>query len=175
MTRVTGQVGLKMELQVRWIEKLKKMNRNNNIHTKKCEKGFVFVMTVVTTLILATLIIAFLNITAIDLNLVKNHMCSSKAYYIAEAGVAYMIDRMRQEGPLEDTQWEDTFPPNTSDTYNVSVSQNSTVITSTGLASTSGFSRTLEIKVSVSGSSPLYKVSISQWKEITQWAITNPS
>lgn len=168
MTRVTGQVGLLMELPAQQIEKIKKMNRNNNIHTKKREKGFVFVMTVVTTLILATLIIAFLNITAIDLNLVKNHMCSSKAYYIAEAGVADAINQIRLNGPLEDTQWEDTFPSNTSDTYNVSVSQNSTVITSTGLALASNFSRALEVKVSVSGSSSPYKVSINQWKEVTQ-------
>lgn len=125
-------------------------------------------MTVVTTLILATLIIAFLNITAIDLNLVKNHMCSSKAYYIAEAGIADAINQIRLNGPLEDTQWEDTFPPNTSDTYSVSVSQNSTVITSTGLALASNFSRALEVKVSVSGSSSPYNVSINQWKEVTQ-------
>ena len=168
MTRVTGQVGLLMELPAQQIEKIKKMNRNNNIHTKKREKGFVFVMTVVTTLILATLIIAFLNITSIDLTLVKNHMCSSKAYYIAEAGVADAINQMRLNGSLEDTQWEDTFPSNTSDTYNVSVSQNSTVITSTGLALASNFSRALEVKVSVSGSSSPYKVSINQWKEVTQ-------
>jgi len=148
--------------------KFKKMNRNNNIHTKKRVKGFVLVMTVVTTLILATLIIAFLNITAIDLNLVKNHMCSSKAYYIAEAGIADAINQIRLNGPLADTQWQETFPPNTSDTYNVSVSQNSTVITSTGLASASNFSRALEVKVSVSGSSSPYKVSINQWKEVTQ-------
>lgn len=125
-------------------------------------------MTVVTTLILATLVIAFLNITAIDLTLVKNHMFSSKAYYIAEAGIADAIDQIRLNGPLADTQWQETFPPNTSDTYNVSVSQDSTVITSTGLASASNFSRALEVKVSVSGSSLPYKVSISQWKEVTQ-------
>lgn len=146
----------------------KKMNRNNNIHSKKNEKGFVLVLTLFATVILATLIIAFLNITSIDLNLVKNHMCSSKAYYIAEAGIADAINQIRLNGPLADTQWEDTFPPDTSDTYNVSISQNSTVITSTGFASASNFSRALEVKVSVSGSSSPYKVSINQWKEVTQ-------
>ncbi len=168
MTRVTGQVGLSMELQAQLIEKLKKMNRNNNIHTKNREKGFVFVMTVVTTLILATLIIAFLNITAIDLNLVKNHMCSSKAYYIAEAGIADAINQMRLNGLLADTQWQATFPPSTSDTYNVSVSQSSTVINSTGLASVSNFSRALEVQVRVTGSVPPYRVSIKRWKEVIQ-------
>lgn len=166
--RITGRVGLKMELQAQQIDKVKKMNRNNNIHTKKCRRGFVLVLTLFMALILATLIIGFLNVTAIDLNLVKNHMYSSKAYYIAEAGVADAISQMRLNGPLADTQWEETFPPNTSDTYNVSVSQNSTVITSTGLASVSNFSRALEVKVSVSGSSSPYSVSINQWKEVTQ-------
>ncbi len=139
-----------------------------NSNSKKLEKnakGFILVLTLFVALILATLIIGFLNMTAIDLNLVKNHMCSSKAYYIAEAGIADVINQIRLNGPLVDTQWEDTFPPNTSDTYNVSVSQNSTVITSTGLASASNFSRALEVQVSVTGSSPLYKVSIKQWKE----------
>jgi len=126
------------------------------------------VLTVFTTAILATLIIAFVNITTIDLSLVKNYMCSSKAYYIAEAGVADAINQIRLIGWLADTQWEKTFPPNTSDTYDVSVSDNSKVITSIGLASASNFSRVLEVKISVSGSSSPYKVSINQWKEVAQ-------
>ena len=125
-------------------------------------------LTLFAALILAALIIAFTNITSINLTLVKNYMYSSKAYYIAEAGVADAINQICQNGPLSDTQWENTFPPNTSDTYNVSVSQNSTVINSTGLASVSNFSRTLEVKVSITGSSSPYQVNISQWKEITQ-------
>ncbi len=157
-----------MERPVQQIEKLKKMNRNNKLHIKKCEKGFVLVLTLFAALILATLIIAFTNITSIDLALVKNNMYSSKAYYIAEAGIADAIDQIQLNGPLADTQWENTFPPSTSDTYNVSVSQSSTVITSIGLASTSNFSRTLEVRVNVNGSSSPYKVSINQWKETTQ-------
>ena len=143
----------------------KKMNRNNNIHSKKNEKGFVLVLTLFATVILATLIIAFLNITAIDLSLVKNHMCSSKAYYIAEAGIADAINQMRLNGPLADTQWQETFPSGTSDQYDVSVSENSTVINCTGLAAISNFSRALEVHVSVTGSSPLYKVRINKWEE----------
>lgn len=142
----------------------------NSYHNKsdKNTKGFILVLTLFTALILATFIIAFINITSIDLTLVKNHMYSSKAYYIAEAGIADALNQIRLNGPLADTQWENTFPPSTSDTYNVSVSQSSTAITSTGLASASNFSRTLEVRVHVSGSSSPYKVSISQWKEVTQ-------
>ncbi len=142
------------------------MNRNNKLHIDGHKKGFVLVLTLFATVILATLIIAFLNTASIDLNLVKNHMCSAKAYYIAEAGIADAINQIRLNGPLADTQWEETFPSGSSDTYNVSVSQTSTVITSTGLASASNFSRALEVTVSVSGSSSPYNVSINQWKEI---------
>ncbi len=124
-------------------------------------------LTVFAALILATLIIAFINITSIDLTLVKNHMYSSKAYYIAEAGIADAIDKI-QRGVSTTAPWGNPFPSGSSDKYTVSVLQNPTVIKSTGLASASNFSRTLEVKVSVSGSSSPYKVSINQWKEATQ-------
>jgi Tfp pilus assembly protein PilX len=157
-----------MELQDQQIEELKRMKRNDRLHTDKHKEGFVLVLTLFAILILSALIISFTNVTAIDMSLAKNHMCSSKAYYIAEAGIADAINQIRLNGPLADTQWQETFPPNTSDTYNVSVSQNSTVITSVGLASASNFSRALEVKVSVNGRSSPYGVSISQWKEVTQ-------
>jgi len=124
-------------------------------------------LTLFTALILATLIIGLLNITTIDLTLVKNHMFSVKAYYIAEAGIADAINRIRLDGPLADTQWQESFPSDSSDEYTVSVSQDSTVINSTGLAAASNFYRTLEVTVSVSGSSSPYTVFISQWKEAT--------
>ena len=135
---------------------------------EKETKGFVLVLTLFTVLILATLIIGFINITAIDLNLVKNHACSLKAYYIAEAGIADAINQIRLSGPLEDTQWEQFFPVATSNKYNVSVSQNSTLINCTGLAFISNFSRALEVQVKVTGSSPPYRVSIKRWKEVIQ-------
>lgn len=122
-------------------------------------------LTVFATLILATLIIAFINITSIDLTLVKNHMYSSKAYYVAEAGVADAIDQIRAQGTLATTDWETDFPA-APDKYTVSVTQGATtVINSTGLAAASNFSRELEVTVNVSGSSAPYKVRINKWEE----------
>jgi len=139
------------------------MNSNSNKLVNNV-KGFVLVLTLFTVLILATLIIAFLNITAIDLNLVKNHMCSLHAYYIAEAGIADAIDKI-QQGTSTTTPWEEYFPAAPSK-YSVVVAQGPpVVITSTGLAATSNFSRSLEVEVQVSSGSPPYKVSIKQWKE----------
>jgi Tfp pilus assembly protein PilX len=160
---------------------LNKMNRNNNVYTKKREKGFVLVLTLFAALIMSALIIAFVNIQTIDLNLIKNNLGSKKAYYIAEAGIADAIDQLRQNGPfaVEDApQWQKNFPLDTSaDSYSVSVStitddgagngRNSMVITSTGHASASNFTRALEVKVAFFHSSTPYVVAIEQWKEIT--------
>lgn len=125
-------------------------------------------LTLFASMLLATLLIGFLNTTAIDLNLITNRVSSLKAYYIAEAGIADAINQIRLNAPLADSQWQATFPVNTSDTYNVAVSQNSTVINCTGLASTSNFSRVLEVTIKVAGSAAPYTVSISKWKEPIQ-------
>jgi Tfp pilus assembly protein PilX len=140
----------------------------NNIYTISREKGFILVLTLLVSLIIATLVIAFLSMSSIDLDLIKNHMYSLKAYYIAEAGVADAINQIRLNGPLADTQWQAFFPSGSSDIYTVSVSQSSSVINSTGLAYAANFSRILEVKVSISGSSSPYTVSINQWKEVVQ-------
>jgi hypothetical protein len=137
----------------------------DNIYIKSRKKGFILVLTLLVTLILATLVIGFLSMESIDLDLVKNHMYSLKAYYIAEAGVADAIDKIQRGVPI--TSGAIPFPLGSSDTYTVSVDPNST-ITSTGLAATSNFRRTLEVKIKISGSSPSYTVSINQWKEVIQ-------
>jgi Tfp pilus assembly protein PilX len=146
---------------------IKSKKMGNNIYTRDRKKGFILVLTLLISLILATLVIGFLSISSIDLVLVKNHMYSLKAYYIAEAGVADAINQIRLNGPLADMQWEAFFPSG-SDKYTVAVSQSSTVISSTGLAYAANFSRALDVKISISGSSPPYKVSIKQWKEVVQ-------
>jgi len=132
----------------------------------KSAKGFVLVLVLFTVLIIATLIIGLLNLTAIDAGLVKNHMCSLQAYYIAEAGIADAIDEIRQNGPLADSTWQQTFPAGSSSQYDVAVSQSSTVINCTGLAAASNFTRALEVNLDITGGSPPYNVSIQQWKEV---------
>lgn len=132
----------------------------------KSAKGFILVLVLFTVLIIATLIIGLLNLTAIDASLVKNHMCSLQAYYIAEAGIADAIDEMRQNGPLADTAWQQTFPAGSSSAYKVAVTDSSTLITCAGAAAPSNFSRLLQVQVDVTGGSSPYDVSIQQWKEM---------
>lgn len=143
-----------------------KMKRNNNIHTKKREQGFVLVLTLFAALIMSALIIALVNIQTIDLNLIKNNMSSKKAYYIAEAGIADAINEIRTNGMVEDTQWQKNFPLDTSaDSYSVAVSQRGLFITSTGHAAASNFSRTLEVTL-IDVISP-HLVAVDQFKEVS--------
>jgi len=132
----------------------------------KSATGFILVLVLFTVLIIATLIIGLLNLTAIDAGLVKNHMCSLQAYYIAEAGIADAINRIRLNGPLADSSWQQTFPAGSSSQYDIAVSQSSTIINCTGLAAASNFSRALEVQVDVTGSSSPYNVSIQKWEEV---------
>jgi Tfp pilus assembly protein PilX len=139
----------------------------NSIYLKNREKGFILVLTLLVSLILAALVAGFASISSVDLDLVKNHMYSLKAYYIAEAGVADAMNQMRLTGPMANAQWEAFFPSG-SDKYTVAVSEGSTVITSTGLAFAANLRRALEVKVSISGSAAPYTISIRQWKEAVQ-------
>jgi hypothetical protein len=114
------------------------------------------------------MIVGLLYLTAIDLNLLKNHMCSLRAYYITEAGVADAIDKIRTDS-LTVTEWECFFPAASQDKYNVVVTSGSpTVINCTGLAATSNFNRALEVEINVTGGSPPYSIQVQQWKEIVQ-------
>ena len=156
-------------------KELNKMNSNNNIHIKKHRKGYVLLLTLFAALMLPVLIIAYINIQTTDLTLIKNRMCSTKAYYIAEAGIADALNEIRENGKFpvdpndpQDTQWEKNFPDTSADTYSVSVSQDSTVITSTGHAAASNFSRTLEVTVGFYWTKTGDIVAIEDWKEITQ-------
>ena len=132
----------------------------------KSAKGFILVLVLFTVLIIATLIIGLLNLTAIDASLVKNHMCSLKAYYITDAGEADAINRIRLNGKLADTGWQATFPAGSSSAYKVAVTDGSTLITCAGVAAPSNFMRLLQVQVDVTGGSSPYDVSIQQWKEM---------
>lgn len=145
--------------------------RQMNKNVKKSEKnagGFILVLVLFTVLILTTLTIGLLNLTAVDANLTRNYMCSLQAYYIAEAGIADAIDKIRLGGLVDDT-WQSTFPQLTPNTYSVDVEVDSpAIIKSTGTVTNANFSRTLEVLVNVTGGAAPYNVSIIQWKETAE-------
>ncbi len=123
-------------------------------------------VTLYTALLMAVFIVGFIGLTTVDLRVSTNHAKSMQAYYIAEAGVADALAKMRQQGPLVDTYWTNSFPPGSSDSYAVTVSQSSGKIESRGQTSSLGFTRSLEVAVAVSGSTTPYVVRIQEWKEV---------
>lgn len=145
------------------------MNKNAE-KLEKNARGFVLVLVLFTVLILATLIIGLLNLTAIDADLTKNHIYSLQAYYIAEAGIADAISELRENGPNADS-YQENFPQGTSSEYSVVMTDSSpVVITSTGIVTEANFRRTLEVRVDVTGGGMMapYDTSIVQWKETSE-------
>ncbi|MFC1782151.1 hypothetical protein ACFL02_01030 [Planctomycetota bacterium] len=125
-------------------------------------------MTVFAMAMLGILVIAMLSTATTDLQLVKNHIYSQQAHYIAEAGIADAIDRIQQD-TVGSGEWETVFPPGATNKYQVVVSEDSpVVIRATGIVESAGFSKILEVKLRVTGSSAPYRVSIAQWKEVLQ-------
>ncbi len=138
--------------------------------TRQKRQGFILILTLFTALMLGILVVAFLLLTAIDLNLVRNHKCSLQAYYVAEAGIVDAIDKIQRD-ELTTTEWEDDFPEGASSSYNVAVVPGPTnVVTSTGFVPAANFSRTLEVHVKVVSESeyPPFKVSIKHFEEVIQ-------
>lgn len=133
---------------------------------KRRQLGMVLIGTLFTALLMAVFITGFIMLTTVDLNVSTNHVESLQAYYVAEAGVADAIAQMRASGPMIDTDWTTTFPSGSSDQYTVNVSQSSGLIKSSGQTAPLGFTRALEVSVSVSGSSAPYTVNIQEWKEV---------
>ena len=124
------------------------------------------VVTLFTALLLAVFVSGFIGLTAIDLNVSTNTTESMQAYYIAEAGVADAIAQMVASGPMSDDSWTTTYPSGSSDQYTVTVSDSSGLIASQGQTSPLGFTRAIEVSVSVTGSSAPYAVAITEWKEV---------
>jgi Tfp pilus assembly protein PilX len=133
---------------------------------KQRQVGVILIATLFTALLMAVFLIGFIGVTTVDLNVSINHVETLQAYYIAEAGVARAIADIRENG-LNNRNWNNiTFPSGSSDEYTVTVDKSSGLIESSGQTAPLGFTRALEVSVSVSGSSAPYSVHILEWKEV---------
>ena len=133
----------------------------------KKHKGFILVVTMFTALIVGTTIMGMIYSLSIDLRLANTHIQSLKSYYIAEAGIADAIERIRTKGPMQDKKWKSYFPRSARDQYTVSLSKNSSVIQSIGKTAASGISRAIKADIKIIGNSSPYTVSINAWQEVT--------
>jgi len=145
-----------------------KMRTGHHSNAARSQRGMVLLLTVFALAILSVLVAALLEITAADLEIARNHLASTKALYIADAGIASAIYELRQ-----DYQWDAgwpggvTFPDGSSGSYAVTVTNNYPSVTIVSTGNWGGFERKLEANVSISGppQSPPYPVRITYWKE----------
>ena len=129
-------------------------------------RGMVLIGTIFVALLMAVLIMTFVNVTAADLRLITHRVATLKAYYVAEAGVEDGLDYLRQNGAGAYSPGAKACPTGSSDAYTVTINSDGTQVTSTGVVSSLGFTRKIQATVAVTGSSPPYTVTISKWEEV---------
>jgi Tfp pilus assembly protein PilX len=132
----------------------------------KKNRGFILVVAMFTSLTVGTTVMAMIYSLTIDLRLANTHIQSIKAYYIAEAGIADAIERIRSNGPVSDEKWKKYFPKSAKDVYVVSLSKNASTIKSIGKLALSGITRAIEADIRIIGNSPPYAVAIDAWQEV---------
>jgi len=125
-------------------------------------RGVALLLALFSLVIISLLVIAFLETTAIDLQIVSNQLNRNKALYIADAGIEDAVSRIINRNRGFSNQIVQ-LPSGSGNTYNVTYVLSSGKITSTGTL-VSGEHVDLEAKVSVTGSSP-FVVKILYWRE----------
>ena len=129
-------------------------------------KGVALLLALFTLLLVSLLVVAFYEVTTIDLQITSNHLKKNQALYIADAGIEYAISRLRNSR-LDFSQGIE-FPSGSGNNYNVNVTSlgiSGKIILSTGTL-VSGQAVRLEAKVSVLGANPPYRVKIIYWREL---------
>lgn len=127
------------------------------------KRGVALLLALFTLLIISLLVVAFLEVTTSDLQIVSNHLNRNKALYIAEAGVEYAVSRLKTS-KSDFTVNNVQLPAGSGNSYNVTYTSASGNITSKGSLALGG-SITLEARASVTGSSP-YNVKIIYYREL---------
>lgn len=133
---------------------------------RRRQRGFILIATLFTALSMAAVGIGFSLLNALDLKVNTQRIAALQAYYLAEAGMADALDTIRDQGRAANTTWTSNFPDSSLNQYSVTVSENGTLIRRTGTQDTSGFSRRLEARVSILGTSKPFGIRIHTWKEI---------
>jgi len=100
-----------------------------------------------------------------DLRIVKNHLYSSKALYVADAGIEEAIAALRSDYAWDIGFTQKAFPAGSSSHYTVTVANTHPVVVLTSTGVSVGFERTVEAKLIVAETSAPYPVRVLYWKE----------
>ena len=111
------------------------------------ERGEVLIITLFALLFVSLLVIAFLDTTRIDLQIVNNHTHDVQVTYIAEAGIEYAIYYLI----YVDSNWGGTGGEVSfaGGTYNITIEINGTKRTIQSTGKRGEFERTLRVVIRV--------------------------
>lgn len=127
-------------------------------------KGVALILALFSLLFISLLVVAFLDMTTIEQQIVTNRLRDLESTFIADAGVETAVFELRQNKGYNGTGGPLEFPSGSGNTYDVDVSVSTSTITSTGTVG--NFLRKLEVEFSLTGSSPPFTVEIDTWKEL---------
>lgn len=129
------------------------------------KKGAAFLLALFTLVIVSLLVGALLEVTTTDLQIISNQKVSARAYYIACAGIEYLISRLRS-GAGCGAPATIVFPAGSGDCYMAQCfgTGNTRNLKSMGLLA-SGQACEIAAKITLSGASAPYTAKIVWWGE----------
>lgn len=143
----------------------------NNKGKLSNQKGALLLLTAFIILLMSILVIGYLEVATTETEIMRNHKLSTRALYIAEAGIEDAIYTLRQAGNHHWTTGftDKIFPTGSTSSYTVTIDNSSypsIVIISTGTVS-STYQRQIEVEITISGppTSAPYPITITYWKE----------
>jgi ABC-type glycerol-3-phosphate transport system permease component len=130
------------------------------------KKGIALVLAMFVLVLIAILLVAFLELITSDLQITTNHAGRLKALYIADAGIEYAVAQLRTNSYWTVTQGQTIFPSGSGNSYTVTYPKTGTtrVIRSVGMIADK-FTAIIEAKVSIRGASSPYNIKIVSWQE----------
>ena len=128
-------------------------------------KGAALLLAIFSLIIISLFVIAFLEVTTTDLQIISNHLTHTQGLYIADAGIEYAISQLRINNNWKKTPRPIELPAGSGNTYDVTYSGLSGKINSKATLN-SGQEVNLEAKVSVKGNASPYSVKIIYWREL---------
>jgi hypothetical protein len=129
------------------------------------ETGYVLLLTVFVLTFGALLIGTLLNVVGTDLQILRNHLGSTEALYVADAGVNDAISALRSDFTWDTGFTAKEFPVSSGSTYTVTIvnTHPTVVITSTGVVR--GYQRTIVATINITETSSPYPARVTEWRE----------
>jgi type II secretory pathway component PulK len=124
------------------------------MRSRRNKPGSVLLMVVFITALLAATVMGHLQISAEEIQLMRNHVCAAEALATAEAGLNDALARLR-----EDSSWTAGFTAKPFNEGSYTVTVEGSTVTATGTTS-QGFVARVEAELTISSGGPPYMIRI---------------